>query len=144
MFMVVGSIQEVGLLSAVACVMGDLGGANLVAGVFVIVLGVGFLSFAIASIPLSIAMLPVAQFLSGNISGAAGNKILYYGLSIGATMGGNGLLIGGEANLMTAGEADRAGYPLSFGSSARVGVPGTILTLLIGSLWLFRFEVLGG
>jgi Na+/H+ antiporter NhaD/arsenite permease-like protein len=145
MFMVVGSIQEVGLLSSIAGVMGDVVGANLVVGVFVIVLGVGFLSFVIASIPLSIAMLPVAQFLSGNISGAASNKILYYGLSIGATMGGNGLLIGGEANLMTAGVADRAGYPLSFGSYARVGVPVTILTLLIGSLWLlFRFEVLGG
>jgi len=60
-------------------------------------------------------------------------------------MGGNGLLIGGETNLMTAGVAERAGYPLSFGKFAKVSIPVTLMTLLIGSLWLlFRFEVLGG
>ncbi|MBN2303567.1 MAG: ArsB/NhaD family transporter [Anaerolineae bacterium] len=145
LFMLVGSIQEVGLISTIAGFMGDVVGSNLYAGVFVIVLGVGFLSFSIANIPLAASMLPVVEYLSGNISGAAGNKILYYGLSMGAAMGGNGFLIGGETNLMTAGVAERAGYPLSFGKFAKVSVPVTILTLLVGSLWLlFRFEVLGG
>jgi Na+/H+ antiporter NhaD/arsenite permease-like protein len=145
LFMLVGSIQEVGLIASVAGVMGDVVGTSLVAGVFVVVLGVGLLSFSIANIPLAASMLPVVEYLSGNISGAASNKILYYGLSMGAAMGGNGLLIGGETNLMTAGIAERAGYPLSFGKFAKVSVPVTLLTLLVGTLWLlFRFEVLGG
>jgi Na+/H+ antiporter NhaD/arsenite permease-like protein len=145
LFMLVGSVQEVGLIGTIASFMGDIVGSSLVAGVFVITFGVGLLSFSIANIPLAASMLPVVQFLSGNISGAASNKILYYGLSMGAAMGGNGLLIGGETNLMTAGVAERAGYPLSFGKFARVSVPVTLLTLLMGSLWiLFRFEVLGG
>jgi len=108
LFMLVGAVQEVGLIGTVAGFMGDVVGANLYAGVFVIVFGVGVLSFAIANIPLAASMLPVVQYLSGNISGATANKILYYGLSMGAAMGGNGLLIGGETNLMTAGVADRA------------------------------------
>lgn len=145
LFMLVGSIQEVGLIGTIAGLMGDVVGANLYAGVFVIVFGVGLLSFAIANIPLAASMLPVVEYLSGNIAGAASNKILYYGLSMGAAMGGNGFLIGGETNLMTAGVAERAGYPLSFGRFARVSIPVTLLTLLVGSLWLlFRFEVLGG
>ena len=58
---------------------------------------------------------------------------------------GNGFLIGGETNLMTAGVAERAGYPLSFAKFAKVSIPVTLLTLLVGSLWLLlRFEVLGG
>ncbi len=145
LFMLVGSIQEVGLIGTIAGLMGDVVGANLYAGVLVVVFGVGLLSFSIANIPLAASMLPVVEYLSGNISGAAGNKILFYGLSMGAAMGGNGLLIGGETNLMTAGVAERAGYPLSFGRFARVSIPVTLLTLLVGSLWLlFRFEVLGG
>lgn len=145
LFMLVGSIQEVGLISTVAGVMGDIVGTNLYAGVFVITFGVGLLSFAIANIPLAASMLPVVEYLSGNVSGAASNKILYYGLSMGAAMGGNGFLIGGETNLMTAGVAERAGYPLKFGRFAKVSVPVTLLTLLLGSLWLLvRFEVLGG
>lgn len=145
LFMSVGSIQEVGLISTIAGFMGDIVGANLYAGVFVTVVGVGFLSFAIASIPLTASMLPVVAYLSGSIPSAAANKILYYGLSMGTTLGGNGLLIGGEANLMTAGVAERAGYPLSFRNFAAVGIPVTLLTFLVGSLWLlFRFEILGG
>jgi Na+/H+ antiporter NhaD/arsenite permease-like protein len=145
LFMLVGSIQEVGLISTVAGFMGDVVGTSLYAGVFVIVFGVGLLSFSIANIPLAASMLPVVEYLSGNVSGAVSNKILYYSLSMGAAMGGNGFLIGGETNLMTAGVAERAGYPLSFGNFAKVSVPVTLLTLLVGSLWLlFRFEVLGG
>jgi Na+/H+ antiporter NhaD/arsenite permease-like protein len=145
LFMLVGSIQEVGLIASVAGFMGDVVGTSLVAGVIVVVFGVGLLSFSIANIPLAASMLPVVEYLSGNVSGAASNKILYYGLSMGAAMGGNGLLIGGETNLMTAGVAERAGYPLSFTQFAKVSVPVTLLTLFVGTLWLlFRFEVLGG
>ena len=145
LFMLVGAVQEVGLIGTFAGFMGDIIGTNLYAGVFVMVFGVGVLSFAIANIPLAASMLPVVQYLSGNIAGASANKILFYSLSMGAAMGGNGLLIGGETNLMTAGVADRAGYPLSFSKFARVSIPVTLLTLLVGSLWLlFRFEVLGG
>ena len=145
LFMLVGSIQEVGLIGTIAGYMGKLVGANLYLGVIVVVFGVGLLSSVIANIPLAASMLPVVQYLSGNISGATSSKILYYGLSMGSAMGGNGLLIGGETNLMTAGVAQRAGFPLSFKSFARVSIPVTLLTLLVGSLWLlFRFEVLGG
>jgi len=145
LFMVVGAIQEVGLIGAIAQVMSGIIGANLVLGVFVIVFGIGLLSFVIANIPLAASMLPVIQFLSGNVAGAEQSKVLYYALSMGAAMGGNGLLIGGETNLMTAGVAARAGYPLTFGKFAKVSIPVTIITLLVGSLWLlFRFEVLGG
>ncbi len=145
LFMLVGSIQEVGLISTIAGYMGDVVGTNLYLGVFMITFGVGLLSFVVANIPLAASMLPVVEYLSGNIPGAAQSKILYYSLSMGSAMGGNGFLIGGETNLMTAGVAERAGYPLSFGKFARVSVPVTLLTLLVGSLWLlFRFEVLGG
>jgi len=145
LFMVVGAIQEVGLIGAMAGIMSQVIGSNLYIGVFVVVLGGGLLSFVVASIPLTAAMLPVVEFISGHIPSAATSKILYYGLSMGMGLGGNGLLIGGETNLMTAGVADRAGYRVTFASFARVGIPTTLLSLLAGSLWLLlRFKVLGG
>lgn len=145
LFMVVGAIQEVGLIGAIAGIMGELVGSNLYAGVFMMVFGGGLLSFAVASIPLTAAMLPVVEFLSGRVPGATTSKALYYGLSMGTGLGGNGLLIGGETNLMTAGVADRAGFRVTFASFARVGIPTTLLSLLVGSLWLLlRFEILGG
>ena len=63
---------------------------------------------------------------------------------MGAAMGGNGLLIGGETNLMTSGIAERAGYPINFMSFLKIGVPVTLLTLATGAGWLYvRFVLLG-
>ena len=55
---------------------------------------------------------------------------------MGAAMGGNGLLIGAEANLVTAGITSQAGTPISFGEFLKVGLPVTFLTLAIGFIWL--------
>jgi len=135
LFIVVGAIQEVGLISIAAAGMGRLIGQNLPLGVFVVVFGVGTLSTAIANIPLTASMLPIVNFLSGSIPGASSN-VLYYALSMGAAMGGNGLLIGGEANLVTAGITQQTSSPISFKEFLKIGLPVTYLTLGVGFLWL--------
>ena len=66
----------------------------------------------------------------------ADSKALYYALSMGAAMGGNGTLIGAEANLVTAGITAQAGRPIAFSSFMKVGLPVTFLTLAIGYIWL--------
>lgn len=141
LFMVVGAIQEVGLISFIADGIGRLVGQNLPLAIFVIVFGVGTLSVAIVNIPLAASMLPVVDFLTGNIPGASG-QVLYYALSMGAAMGGNGFLVGAEANLVTAGITAQAGSPISFGEFMKVGLPVTYLTLAAGFLWLLlRFAL---
>ena len=135
LFIVVGAIQEVGLISIAAAGMGRLIGQNLPLGIFMVVFGVGTLSTAIANIPLTASMLPIVKFLSGSIPGASSN-VLYYALSMGAAMGGNGLLIGGEANLVTAGITQQTSSPISFKEFLKIGLPVTYLTLGVGFLWL--------
>jgi Na+/H+ antiporter NhaD/arsenite permease-like protein len=143
LFIVVGAVQEVGLISFIAGGMGRLVGDNLVLAMFMIVFGVGTLSIVIANIPLAASMLPVVEFLTGSIPGAS-SSVLYYSLSMGAAMGGNGTLVGAEANLVTAGITEQAGSPISFVEFLKVGLPVTYLTLTVGFLWLlFRFLVLG-
>jgi Na+/H+ antiporter NhaD/arsenite permease-like protein len=141
LFMIVGAIQEVGLISLAAEGMSRLIGDNLVLGVFVIVFGVGTISTVIANIPLTAAMLPIVRFLTVSIPGAQ-NQVLFYALSMGAAMGGNGTLIGGEANLVTAGITEQANTPITFKEFLKIGLPVTYLTLIIGFLWLiFHFQV---
>ncbi len=135
LFIVVGAIQEVGLLGFIAAGMSRLIGANLPLGIFVIVFGVGTLSTAIANIPLAASMLPIVKFLTASIPGA-NSLALYYALSMGAAMGGNGLLIGGEANLVTAGITAQTDSPISFAEFLKIGLPTTYITLTLGFLWL--------
>jgi Na+/H+ antiporter NhaD/arsenite permease-like protein len=60
-------------------------------------------------------------------------------------MGGNGSLIGASANLISAGIAERAGYPITYLYFLKKGFPAMLITLTLATLWLLlRFLVLGG
>ncbi len=135
LFIVVGAVQEIGLISMIAVSMSNMVGENLPLATFVVLFGSGTLSVVIANIPLAASMLPVVEFLSGSIPGAQ-SKVLYYALSMGAAMGGNGTLIGGEANLVTAGITSQTDSPITFKDFVKIGLPVTYITMLIGYLWL--------
>ncbi len=141
LFMVVGAVQEVGLISFISEAIGQWVGDSLTLAIVVMVFGVGMLSVFIANIPLAASMLPVADFLSLSVPGA-NSKVLYYALSMGAAMGGNGSLVGAEANLVTGGITAQAGRPISFIAFLKVGLPVTFLTLIVGFIWLLiRFTL---
>jgi Na+/H+ antiporter NhaD/arsenite permease-like protein len=136
LFIVVGAIQEVGLISMIANAISQLVGDNLTLAVLVLVWSAAILSGIIANIPFTAAMLPVVAYLTRTIPGAS-NQVLFYGLSIGSAMGGNSSLIGASANLVTAGIAERAGYRITYGEFFKAGMPAMIITVAIGTLWLF-------
>jgi len=136
LFIVVGAIQEVGLISIIADGIARLVGDSLPVTILVLVWLAAFLSGIIANIPFTAAMLPVVGFLTRTVPGAS-NQVLFYGLSIGSAMGGNSSLIGASANLVTAGIAERAGYRINYVEFIKVGLPATILTVAAGVVWLF-------
>jgi Na+/H+ antiporter NhaD/arsenite permease-like protein len=139
LFMVVGAIQEVGLISFIAEGIHDLVAGDLTAATLVTIWVTGLLCLLIPTIPLTAALLPVVGFLSLNIAGAD-NDVLFYGLSMGSALGANNSLIGATNNLVTAGIASRAGYPISYRGFLKIGFPAAVVTMIIGSIWLlFRF-----
>ena len=135
LFMVIGAVQEVGLISMIASSLGRLVGDNLMLASLTTVWSAAILSGVIDNVPFTAAMLPVADFLTTSIPGA-GNMVLFWALAIGAAMGGNATLIGASANLVTAGIADRAGYPVTFKEFLSVGLPSVLVTTVLGSIWL--------
>ncbi len=136
LFIAVGALQEVGLISFIAAGIGKLVGGNLSVTILVLVWSAALLSGVIDNIPFAATMLPVVAFLSRTVSGAESN-VLWYGLSIGAAMGGNSTLIGASPNLVTAGIAERAGFRITYLDFLKVGLPATIITVAVGTLWLF-------
>ena len=135
LFIVVGAIQEVGLISLIAQVIGDLVGNSLILTMLTVVWLSAILSMLVANIPFTAAMLPVVGFLSASVPGA-NSKVLFYCLSVGSAMGGNGSLIGSSANMVTAGIADGAGYPISYAYFLKKGVPALLITVGLATIWL--------
>jgi Na+/H+ antiporter NhaD/arsenite permease-like protein len=142
LFIVVGAIQEVGLVSLIADGIARLVGGNLLVAILVVTWSSALLSTVIANIPFTAAMLPVIGYLTATVPGA-GSKVLFYSLSVGSAMGGNGSLIGASANMVAAGIAERAGYPITYKHFLKKGFPALLLTVGLGSIWLVvRFIVL--
>ena len=136
LFISVGALQEVGLISLIAMCISNLVGTNLVLATLVVVWSAALLSGVIDNIPFTATMLPVVDFLTRTIPGA-GSNVLWYGLSIGSAMGGNSTLIGASPNLVTAGISERAGYKISYIAWLKVGLPVMLITVIIGTIWLF-------
>jgi len=135
LFICVGAIQEVGLISFVADWIGKLVGENLMLAMLAIIWIGALLSTVIANIPFTAAMLPVIGFLTSNIPGAE-SKALFYCLAVGSAMGGNGSLIGASANMVTAGIAERAGYPITYVYFLKKGFPALLITVGLATIWL--------
>jgi Na+/H+ antiporter NhaD/arsenite permease-like protein len=142
LFIVVGAIQEVGLISFIADGIGRLVGGNLLLSVLAVTWLSALLSTVIANIPFTAAMLPVIGYLTATVPGAQ-SKVLFYCLSVGSAMGGNGSLIGASANMVTSGIAERAGYPITYTQFMKKGLPALFITVTLASLWLIvRFILL--
>ena len=143
LFIVVGAIQEVGLISLIADVIGRLVGENLLLAMLVVTWFSAILSMVVANIPFTAAMLPVVGHLTATIPGA-GNLVLFYCLSVGAAMGGNGTLIGASANMVTAGIAERAGHRITYTEFFKKGFPALLISVSLAFVWLLiRFLLLG-
>jgi len=135
LFVCVGALQEVGLIGQIAVFLGQVVGDSLVTAIVLVTYGSAFLSAVVANIPFSAAMLPVIAFLSRSIPEAS-NDALFYALSVGAAMGGNGSLIGASANLVTVGIAARAGYNITVKTFIKYGLPSMVITVSVALLWL--------
>lgn len=136
LFILVGGIEEVGLIHMVAGAIGQLAGENLTLALLLMVWVTGVASGIVANIPFTIAALPVADFLTRTIPGAH-SQVLYWALIAGADFGGNATYLGSAPNIVAAGLCDRAGYRMTFVDFLRVGAPITFVTLVVASLWLW-------
>ena len=134
-FVLVGGLQATGVIEWVAGIIGHLAGGDLTLATILMVWVPGTASSVVANIPFTAAALPIADFLTATIPGA-GNNVLYWALILGADLGGNATYLGSAPNIVAVGLVAQAGYRLSFGRFMRDGVPVTLVTLLLATVWL--------
>lgn len=135
LFIMVGALEEVGVIQIVADLAGRLAAGNLTVALLLILWVSAIFSGIVDNIPFTAAMLPVVAFLSRTVPGGE-SMALYWALALGACFGGNATLIGASANMVAAGIAERAGYPITYGRFLRYGIPATLVTVTVATLWL--------
>jgi Na+/H+ antiporter NhaD/arsenite permease-like protein len=135
LFIVVGALERSEVISWIAGRINELANNDSQLASILMVWIPGVASGIVANIPFTVAALPIADFLTLSIPGTA-NNVLYWGLILGADLGGNSTIIGSAPNIVALGLLAQAGYHLSFGRFMRDGVPVTIVTLSVATLWL--------
>lgn len=141
LFVVVHGVEATGLLTALAHQLVTATHGNIAVTASAILWLAAIVSAIIDNIPLVAAMLPVIKALAPQFGGQAALLPLWWALALGASLGGNGTLIGASANLAVAGIAQRAGIQFNFASYGKFAAPLTLMSLIICQLylWLFYF-----
>jgi Na+/H+ antiporter NhaD/arsenite permease-like protein len=136
LFIIVGGMEVTGVIDWLATRILLLAGDSVTRATLLVTWVTGIASGIVANIPFTVAVLPIIDLLSTNLPGAAESKILDWALILGADLGGNSTYLGSAPNIVAVGLLAQAGYRLSFGRFMRDGVPITIVTLIIASIWL--------
>jgi Na+/H+ antiporter NhaD/arsenite permease-like protein len=133
LFVMVGALEERGAIKEIADAVGTLTGGNRSAELLGITWVSALGSAVVDNIPFTATMIPVVEQLQ---SGNAGDDAYWWALAIGACFGGNATLIAAAANVAAAGMAARAGQPIGFITFLKAGLPATLLSVAIGSLYI--------
>jgi Na+/H+ antiporter NhaD/arsenite permease-like protein len=134
-FVVVGALSESGLLDQVAhFITRHLGSNLLIAYIFIVVLAVVVSAF-VDNVPFLLAMIPVCQSIASDLN--APGPLLFFGLLIGACLGGNITPIGASANIVTLGLLKKHGHVVRFGEFMRIGIPFTLAAVTAASLFVW-------
>jgi Na+/H+ antiporter NhaD/arsenite permease-like protein len=138
LFVMVGGLQRQGVIAHVADAIGALTGGSPTGEGLAILWGAAFGSALVDNIPFTAAMIPVVEELSAGPDFEAAN---WWALALGACFGGNATMIAAAANVAATGVLERAGRPISFLRFLAVGVPVTVVSLMIATVYLLLFQL---
>ena len=141
LFVVVHAVEVSGLLGLFADRLVALTGYNVaVAGALILWMS-AVLSALIDNIPFVATMIPLIKSMGPTYGAPETVEPLWWCLSLGACLGGNGTLTGASANLAVAGIAERNGVRFGFLHYLRYAVPMTLVSIAIcqAYLWLRYF-----
>jgi len=134
-FIVVESLSVTGIVSDIAHGIESIAGGS-VFFTFITIVGVSvMLSAFIDNIPYLVIMLPVAESLTAQLH--ANPFVLFFGLLIGASVGGNITPIGASANIVAMGIVRKQGYKATFFDFVKIGLPFTIAAVAASSLFIW-------
>ena len=135
LFIMVGGLVETGFIKMVSSRVLEFTDGNIKLASQVILWFSGIFSGIVDNIPFVATMIPLIQNLGDKLGH---NAILpvWWALSLGSCLGGNGTLIGASANIIIANFAKKSGYKISFLKFLKYSIPVTILSLALSYIYI--------
>ena len=139
LFIVVGGLEQTGVLEMIASFIEKVCGGNVFAMVLIIMFISAIASAFVDNIPFAATMVPVIKSLAATTAGAD-LSVLAYALSIGTDIGGSATPIGASANVVGTSVISKAGHPVGWGKYCKTAIPATVIVLVIAMVVIkFRY-----
>lgn len=135
LFILVGGLVETGVIKAMAAEAIKITSGNVTASTMLILWLSAIASAFIDNIPFVATLIPMIKEMGA--MGMTNLEPLWWALSLGACLGGNGTLIGASANVVVAGMASAHGEKLSFISYLKIAFPLMILSIIVASIYVY-------
>lgn len=135
LFMVVGGLEQTGILETIAEFIEDVSGGNLRMMVAIIIWVSAIASAFIDNIPFAATMIPVIKSLAATTG--VDLSTLAWTLSMGTDIGGSATPIGASANVVGTSVAAKNGYPIGWGKYCKTSAPATIIVVAISMVFIF-------
>lgn len=136
LFVVVGGLEQTGILEIIAEFIGKICGGNLMLMTVIIIWVSAVASAFIDNIPFAATMIPVIKSLA--VAQGLDLSVLAWALSMGTDIGGSATPIGASANVVGTSVAAKEGYPIGWSKYCKYMVPATVIVLVISMIciWL--------
>lgn len=133
LFVVVGGLTETGVIKQLAAVVIGKTAGHPVMMMLILLWASAILSSFLDNIPFVATLIPLVLALK-----ADGMDVdpLWWAISLGACLGGNGTMIGASANVVLSDISTKHGYPITFKSYLRVGMPFMLGSVFISMVFL--------
>jgi Na+/H+ antiporter NhaD/arsenite permease-like protein len=135
LFVLVSGLIETGVISLLADYSVNLTGGDVKSTAILILWVSAIASAFIDNIPFVATMIPMIKEMGE--MGVSNLEPLWWSLSLGACLGGNGTLIGASANVIVAGLAAKEGHHISFGKFLLIAFPLMILSIVIATVYIY-------
>ena len=155
-FVLIGGLEKTGVIGNISGILAVILGKNIFLGSLVLLFFVGLMSSVVPNIPLVVAMVPLLKQYVVNI-GLAPTEVLapdfagqfppavlplFYAMMYGATLGGNGTLVGASSNIVAGGISELHGRRISFKTFLGYGLPVMALQLISAAVYVtIRFLI---
>ena len=133
LFVIVGAMAETGVIEMLAHALIDATGGNVFVTMLVLLIGSAVISSFLDNIPFVATMIPILLAME-----STGMDVtpLWWAVSLGACLGGNGTLIGASANVVLSDISKKNGHEITFVQFLKSGFPIMLLTVVIAGLYL--------
>lgn len=135
LFVVVGGLEQTGILEKIATFIGTVSGGNLKLMVAIIIWISAIASAFVDNIPFAATMIPVVKSLA--IAQGVDMETLAWALSMGTDIGGSATPIGASANVVGTSVAAKNGYIIGWGKYCKAAAPATIIVVAVSMVFIF-------